>query len=73
MPTVKNSASDLVVLAIATALIAVAAYPSRTFAASAGEIDRNVSNALITLYKTTPGAKALADRSKGDAGISRYC
>jgi lipid-binding SYLF domain-containing protein len=27
--------------------------------------NRNVSGALITLYKTTPGAKALADRSKG--------
>lgn len=35
------------------------------FAASASEIDRNVSQALITLYQTTPGAKVLADHAKG--------
>ena len=30
-------------------------------AATASEIDRNVTQALITLYQTTPGAKVLAD------------
>jgi len=34
-------------------------------AASASEIDRNVSQALITLYQTTPGAKLLANHAKG--------
>jgi hypothetical protein len=34
-------------------------------AASASEINRNVTQALTTLYETTPGAKALADQSKG--------
>jgi lipid-binding SYLF domain-containing protein len=34
-------------------------------AASASEIDRNVSRALVTLYQTTPGAKVLADQAKG--------
>jgi len=34
-------------------------------AATASEIDRNVTQALITLYQTTPGAKVLADSAKG--------
>jgi lipid-binding SYLF domain-containing protein len=34
------------------------------WAASASEIDRNVSQALITIYQTTPGAKLLADHAK---------
>ena len=34
-------------------------------AASASEIDRNVRQALITLYQTTPGAKLLANHAKG--------
>jgi len=34
-------------------------------AASASEIDRNVTQALITLYRTTPGSKALADNARG--------
>jgi len=62
---VKSKTSDPTIVAIAAALVAIAVYSSRAFAASASEIDRNVSNALITLYKTTPGARALADRSKG--------
>jgi len=33
-------------------------------AASAGEIDRKANQALSLLYKTTPGSKALADKSK---------
>jgi lipid-binding SYLF domain-containing protein len=33
-------------------------------AASASEIDRNATQALYTLYSTTPGAKALADKAK---------
>lgn len=66
MRMVKSKTGDPTIIAIAAAaLIAVAACSSRAFAASASEIDHNVSNALTTLYKTTPGARALADRSKG--------
>jgi len=32
-------------------------------AASASEIDRNATQSLTTLYKNTPGAKALADKA----------
>jgi lipid-binding SYLF domain-containing protein len=34
-------------------------------AASATEIDRDVTHALTTLYRTTPGSKALADKARG--------
>jgi lipid-binding SYLF domain-containing protein len=34
-------------------------------AASASEIDRNATQALTTLYQTTPGSHALAERAKG--------
>ena len=37
--------------------------PAAALAASASEIDRNAAQALTTLYKNTPGAKALAEKS----------
>jgi lipid-binding SYLF domain-containing protein len=40
------------------------AMPVSAQAASASEIDRNATQALTTLYKNTPGAKALGDKSK---------
>lgn len=52
-----------VILAIATAAISTL-NAGLALAASAGEIDRNATQALSLLYRTTPGAKALADRSK---------
>ena len=48
-------------------LVAATAYlvmPALAQAASASEIDRNATQALTTLYNNTPGAKALADKSK---------
>jgi lipid-binding SYLF domain-containing protein len=48
-------------------LVSATAYlfiPDRAQAASASEINRNATQALTTLYKNTPGAKALADKSK---------
>jgi lipid-binding SYLF domain-containing protein len=39
--------------------------PRSALAASASEIDRDVSAALQTLYQTTPGAKTLANQAKG--------
>jgi lipid-binding SYLF domain-containing protein len=43
-----------------TTLVAGAAQ-----AASASQIDRNTTQSLTTLYKNTPGAKALADKAVG--------
>ena len=48
-------------------LVLLTAYfgmPASVQAASASEINRNVTQALTTLYKNKPGAKALADKSK---------
>jgi lipid-binding SYLF domain-containing protein len=48
--------------------IAIAAMSTSSvglaLAASASEIDRNATQALSLLYRTTPGAKALADKAK---------
>jgi|SRR5208283_1782195 len=50
----------------ATAAIAANALNARpALAASASEINRNVTQSLTTLYHTTPGAKALAEQAKG--------
>jgi lipid-binding SYLF domain-containing protein len=51
------------ILAIATAMISTLSAGS-AIAASAREIDRNATKALSMLYATTPGARALADKSK---------
>jgi lipid-binding SYLF domain-containing protein len=51
------------ILAISTAIISTLSA-GLALAASATEIDRNATQALSLLYKTTPGAKALADKSK---------
>ena len=51
------------ILAIATATISTLSA-GLALAASSSEIDRNATQALSLLYKTTPGAKALADKSK---------
>ncbi len=53
----------LAMLAMATATISTL-NARFALAASASEIDRNATQALSTLYATTPGAKALADKSK---------
>jgi len=48
-------------------LVSVTVYlgmPAPAQAASASEINRNATQALTTLYNNTPGAKALADKSK---------
>jgi lipid-binding SYLF domain-containing protein len=39
--------------------------PSVSMAVSAGQIDRDVTQSLTTLYNSTPGAKALADKAVG--------
>ena len=55
----------LFVVMVAVAIVANALNPNAAIAASASEINRNVRQALATLYETTPGAQALADKAKG--------
>lgn len=55
-------------LLVALTMIAVmfdAAMAAAVMAASASQIDRNVSQSLTNLYNNTPGAKALADKAVG--------
>jgi lipid-binding SYLF domain-containing protein len=59
-----NFAASFSALVIAIVSV-VGINPAVALAASAGEIDRNVTQALTTLYQTTPGSKALADRATG--------
>ena len=51
------------ILAIAITMISTLSA-GLAIAASGSEIDRNATQALSMLYTTTPGAKALADKSK---------
>ena len=39
--------------------------PRLALAASASEINAKVTNALVKLYKTEPGSKALVDKPRG--------
>lgn len=51
---------------VAIAVIAVSInvlIPAMSLAASAGQIDREARDSLATLYRNTPGAKALADKA----------
>jgi len=63
----KEMNTERLLMVVASALVTamiVALSASFALAASASEIDRDVTQSLITLYKNTPGAKALADKSK---------
>ena len=56
------------IMRVAIAVIAVSfntLIPAVARAASASAIDRNATQALTSLYKNTPGAKALADKAVG--------
>ena len=55
----------LVVTAIIVAALLQGATGTSALAASAGQIDRNATQALNALYKNNPGAKALADKAVG--------
>jgi lipid-binding SYLF domain-containing protein len=54
----------LALLMLAMVSISALDHPS-ALAASASEIDRNATQALTTLYRTTPGAKELANKARG--------
>jgi lipid-binding SYLF domain-containing protein len=43
----------------------IASVPSLSLAATKTQIDRSVAQSLTTLYKNTPGAKALGDKAVG--------
>jgi lipid-binding SYLF domain-containing protein len=64
----SNSArAATVVAAVMATIVSICCTlrPSLALAASASEIDRNATQALKTLYQSTPGSKALADKAKG--------
>jgi lipid-binding SYLF domain-containing protein len=66
LQTIKQkNVRGLFVAVVAVTIVANALNPSAAIAASASEINRNVTQALATLYETTPGAEALADKAKG--------
>ena len=66
MQTIKQTNVRALLMMVVTAtIVANISIPSAALAASASEINRNVTQALTTLYQNTPGAKALADQSKG--------
>ena len=58
------AATVLAVVTVAAASICVL-DPEIALGASASEIDRNATQALNTLYQTTPGARALAGKARG--------
>ena len=55
----------LVSLMVITLMLAIAAPPRLTNAASKAEINRDVRTALENLYQSTPAAKQLAEKAKG--------
>jgi lipid-binding SYLF domain-containing protein len=61
--TTKTRSGALLIAGVVL-VVANALNPGMAAAASAEEIDRNATQALTTLYQTTPGARALADKAK---------
>jgi lipid-binding SYLF domain-containing protein len=62
----KNENSRPLILIVAVAWVTltfIALSANVAVGASASQIDRNATESLTTLYKSTPGAKALADKA----------
>jgi lipid-binding SYLF domain-containing protein len=55
----------LALRAVTISMVLISCLTDSVLAASRSEINRNVNQALVTLYQTTPGAKLLADHAKG--------
>ncbi|HTM07858.1 MAG TPA: lipid-binding SYLF domain-containing protein [Verrucomicrobiae bacterium] len=55
--------TNLTIALAAIAVVLSVLVPSRSFGASAGQIDREATQSLNALYKNTPGAQALADKA----------
>ena len=64
-PRNENSKSLIVTALLLVALTFNAWGAGVALGASAGQIDRQATEALNTLYNNTPGAKALADKAVG--------
>jgi lipid-binding SYLF domain-containing protein len=62
----RSNATTMVMLAVLMAtLIVFALKPITASAASASQIDLNATEALATLYRTTPGARTLVEQARG--------
>jgi lipid-binding SYLF domain-containing protein len=60
----KNSGALIIAVVFILAILPLDALaPAVALGASASEIDRSATQSLTTLYKNTPGAKALADKA----------
>jgi lipid-binding SYLF domain-containing protein len=60
----KNSGTLIIAVVFILAILPLNALtPAVALGASASEIDRSATQSLKTLYKNTPGAKALADKA----------
>ncbi len=60
-----NSQVTIRLIVVSLAFYFITLFAAAAHAASARQIDRNVTQSLTTLYKNTPGAKALADKAVG--------
>jgi len=65
MKSTKKNSFRLGAWKLALALAALVLSGNSALAASAAEIDRDVTTALQTLYANTPGAKDLGNQAKG--------
>src|SRR5690348_12955757 len=62
---IRGRTLRLALRAASVSMVLISCLTDSVLAASRSEIDRNVSQALTTLYQTTPGAKLLADHANG--------
>ena len=64
-PTKRTNQKGLFLVTVIAILVMSLSAPNRALADSASEIDRKVTEALKTLYHTTPGAEVLGEKAKG--------
>ncbi len=63
--TKRTNQKGLFLVTLIAILVMSLSAPNRALADSAREIDRKVTEALKTLYDTTPGAEVLGEKAKG--------
>ncbi len=63
--TKRTNQKGLFLVTVIAILVMSLSAPNRALADSASEIDRKVTEALKTLYDTTPGAEVLGEKAKG--------
>ncbi len=63
--TKRTNQQGLFLVTVIAILVMSLPAPNRALADSASEIDRKVTEALTTLYHTTPGAEVLGEKAKG--------